>query len=90
MDGGLSLATALGASIGVSVATFWGLGGLVHYWFYVRRRGDAARWKLQPRRFLSPRWTRHAFLLGSFNLLMGSTIGGVFTWHVANGGGSSL
>ena len=35
-----------GAQVGefdIPGATFWGLGGLVHHWFYVRRREDAAR-----------------------------------------------
>lgn len=91
MDGtGLSLTAAIAASVGVSLVTFWGLGGLVHYVFYVRRRGEAAGWKLQPKRFLSPALTRHAFFLGSANMVMGAVIGGAFTWHVANGGWSML
>lgn len=77
-------------SVAVSLVTFWGLGGLVHAWFYARRRGDAATWKLQPRRFLSARMTRHALALGSFNMVVGATVGGLFAWHVARGGYSSL
>ncbi len=91
MDEALSsLLVMIAISVAVSAVTFWGLGGLVHYLFYVRRRGDAARWKVQPKRFLSPRMTRHAFLLGSFNILMGATIGGAFAWHVSRGGWSTL
>src|SRR5687768_627166 len=77
-------------SIAVALVTFWGLGGLVHAWFYGRRPGDAAAWKLQPRRFLSGRMTRHAFALGSFNMVVGATVGGLFAWHVVRGGYSSL
>ena len=85
-----TLLLTVGVSVAVSLATFWGLGGLVHWWFYVRRRSDAARWKVQPRRFLSPRMLRHAFVLGSFNIVMGAVIGGLFAWHVVRGGWSSL
>ena len=60
-----SLFAMIAISIVVSAVTFWGLGGLVHYWFYVRRRGEPGRWKLQPKRFLTPKLTRHALLLGS-------------------------
>jgi lathosterol oxidase len=73
------LLICLGASLGLSLATFWGLGGLVHYVFYVRRRDRAAEWKLQPKRFLSPKMVRHAFWLGSFNMVVGALLGGVFT-----------
>src|SRR5690606_28797732 len=63
---------------------------LVHYRYYVRRRHEPERWKVQPKRFLSPRMTRHALLLGSFNILMGATLGGLFAWHVVRGGWSTL
>jgi lathosterol oxidase len=74
----------------VTAVTFWGAGGAVHWWFYVRRRADAAAWKTQPRRFMSPKMVRHAFFLGSANILMGSVLGGTFAWYVARGGWSML
>lgn len=80
----------VGASVGVSLVTFWGLGGLVHHVFYVRRRASAAEWKLQPERWLSARLSRHAFVLGSANIVMGAVIGGTFAWRVARGGFSLL
>jgi lathosterol oxidase len=73
-----------------TAVTFWGLGGLVHWWFYVRRRAQADAWKLQPRRWLGPAMTRHALLLGSGNILMGSVLGGTFAWYVGRGGPSAL
>ena len=33
----LDLLLSVGLSVGLSVLTFWGIGGLVHWWFYVRR-----------------------------------------------------
>lgn len=89
-DGAGGLLLSVGISLGVSFVTFWGLGGLVHWWFYVRRRSEAARWKVQPRRFLTPRLARHAFWLGSLNMTIGAVVGGIFAWHVARGGWSTL
>jgi Delta7-sterol 5-desaturase len=80
----------VGASLLVTAVTFWGLGGVVHYIFYARRREAAAQWKIQPRRFLSAAVTRHAFFLGSANILLGSIVGGTFAWYVARGGWSSI
>jgi lathosterol oxidase len=85
-----SWGTIVGASVLATVVTYWGLGGLVHWWFYVRRRDRAAAWKIQPKRFLSPAMTRHAFWLGSANILGGSVIGGTFAWYIARGGWSTL
>jgi lathosterol oxidase len=76
----------IGISLVVSVITFWGMGGFVHWWFYVKRRSEAARWKLQPKRFMKPEMVRHAFWLGSLNILIGSLVGGTFTWNIVEGG----
>jgi lathosterol oxidase len=90
-DAGLrELLICVGLSVAISLVTFWGLGGLVHYAYYGRRRDAAASWKLQPKRFLPPRMVRHAFFLGSANMIVGATIGGLFAWHVLRGGWSSL
>lgn len=89
-DGVGGLLLMIGISLAVSFVTFWGLGGLVHWHFYVRRRDDAARWKVQPKRFLTPRLMRSAFWLGSLNMAIGALVGGTFAWHVARGGWSTL
>jgi lathosterol oxidase len=86
----LALAACVGMSLFVSLATFWGLGGLVHHVFYVRRRERARDWKLQPKRFMPPRLVRHAFWLGSLNMAIGACLGGLFAWHVLRGGWSML
>lgn len=85
-----ALLMIVGISVAVSIVTFWGLGGLVHWWFYVRRRGEARAWKVQPKRFLPPRLVRHAFVLGGANIIMGGIVGGTFAWHVVRGGWSSI
>jgi lathosterol oxidase len=56
----------------------------------VKRKDRAAEWKIQPRRWLGPRMTRHAFVLGSLNIVMGSIIGGTFAWWIARGGWTLL
>jgi len=81
-----ALLIIIGVSLLVSVVTFWGLGGLVHWAYYVRRRDQAAQWKLQPRRFLQPALVRHSFWLGSLNILIGSLVGGLFTWNIVHEG----
>lgn len=80
----------IGLSVLISLLTFWGIGGLIHWHYYVRRREQAADWKLQPRRFLPAHLVRHAFWLGSFNMVVGAVVGGLFAWHVVGGGWSSL
>jgi lathosterol oxidase len=85
-----TLLVSIGISVAVSLVTFWGIGGLIHWWFYVRRRAEAEQWKLQPKRFMKPEMVRHAFWLGSFNMVLGGVVGGTFSWHVVRGGWSSL
>jgi lathosterol oxidase len=85
-----TLLVSIGISVVVSLVTFWGIGGLIHWWFYVRRRDEAEQWKLQPKRFLKPKLAREAFWLGSGNIVMGGIVGGTFSWNVVRGGWSSL
>lgn len=85
-----SLLIIIAISVGVSVVTFWGLGGLVHVAYYKRRRDRAHEWKLQPKRFLKDDLVRHSFKLGGFNIIIGGIVGGTFSWHVVNGGWSTL
>ena len=80
----------VGLSCLVSVVTFWGMGGVAHWWFYVRRRADAGAWKIQPGRFLTPARERQARRLGGINILAGAVVGGTLAWHVQRGGWSSL
>ncbi len=74
----------------VSIVTFWGLGGLVHWFYYVHKKGDALRWKIQPRRWLTRDQLKLAMVLGGFNLTVGSILGGTLAWHVTGGGWSTI
>jgi Delta7-sterol 5-desaturase len=80
----------VGVSVLVSLVSFGGVGGLVHWWFYVHRRAEARRWKLQPDRWLSPALTRHALVLGAANIVLGAVVGGTLAWWVGRGGWSML
>jgi len=80
----------VGISLGVSFATYWGVAGVVHHHYYVRRRAEAAQWKLQPKRFLSDAQNRRALWMGSRNMVIGATTGGSFAAYVTLGGWSTL
>jgi len=80
----------VGLALVVSLFTFGGIGGLLHYWFYVRKRAQARDWKLQPHRWLNAAQSRQAMWLGGGNVALGSIMAGTFVWHVARGGWSTL
>jgi lathosterol oxidase len=80
----------VGGSLAISVLSFWGLGGLWHLSRYRFKRHEAKRWKLQPERWLSRDLGRNAFLLGSFNIVVGSLLGGSFAFYLSRGGWSAI
>jgi lathosterol oxidase len=93
MEPGSALTTWLqtvAISVGVTIITYWGACGLVHYHFYVRRRAEASVWKLQPKRMPDAKQVRLGLLMGSGNILLGSVIGGSFAAYVVLGGRSAL
>lgn len=55
---------------------------IVHLLFPVQ----AKEWKCQPDKFLTPENERHEILLGSMNMLIGSTASGVIACYIMNGG----
>lgn len=79
------IAVALAGGLGM----YFVIGGLFE-WRYYRRRADAASWKLQPRRWPSPRARRNEILLGTANTAAASVASGLFAHHVATGGTSSI
>jgi lathosterol oxidase len=82
--------TYVGVSVGASLVLYLGLAGGMYWATYVRRRADAAAWKCQPERWLSPAMNRHAIALGTLNMALGSTISGAIACHVFHGGKSAL
>ncbi|XP_018009205.1 delta(7)-sterol 5(6)-desaturase ERG3B isoform X2 [Hyalella azteca] len=73
-------------SVIVSYTFFFGIGGFLHWYYYVNRRDRAHEWKCQPDNWLSPELERHEILLGSFSLFIGATISSLVSCYVMNGG----
>ncbi|KAK8746454.1 hypothetical protein OTU49_017026, partial [Cherax quadricarinatus] len=46
--------------------------------------------KCQPHKFLSPELERHEILLGSFSLLLGSSVSALISCYLMNGGRSTI
>ncbi len=87
---GMSIWMYLAMFLGIGNLLFVGVGGGVHYWYYVKNRDKAKEWKLQPDKFLSPRLAREAMLLGLFNYNIASASFGVIAWGVLEQGWSQI
>ncbi|XP_046455157.1 lathosterol oxidase-like [Daphnia pulex] len=70
----------------VSYVTYFGVGGFLHWYYYVRQRDRPEEWKCQPTKWLSPKLERHEILLGSLSLLFGSILSGIMSCYIMNGG----
>jgi lathosterol oxidase len=97
----LTFVIQLGQSLAMSTAGFVSLalaGGLGMYFaigglfelLYYRRRGDAERWKSQPRRWPNARARRGEILLGTANMVVASTGSGLLAHYLATGGRSAV
>lgn len=78
------------AATTISYAVYLGIGGFLHWYFYVRQRDRSQEWKCQPNKFMSPELERHEILLGSFSLLLGSTVSSLVSCYLMNGGTSTI
>ncbi|XP_042238148.1 delta(7)-sterol 5(6)-desaturase erg32-like [Homarus americanus] len=78
------------AATTISYIFYLGIGGFLHWYYYIRQRGRAIEWKCQPNKFLSPELERHEILLGSFSLLLGSTCSALVSCYLMNGGKSTI
>ena len=65
---------------------FLGIGGAIHYYHYHLKRDENEQWKMQPGRFLSDRLSRHAALLGTFNMNTAAGTFGFLGWGVQEQG----
>lgn len=74
----------------VSYVLYLGIGGFLHWYYYVRQRDRSEEWKCQPNKFMPPELERHEILLGSFSLLLGSTVSAMLACYVMNGGYSTI
>nr|XP_045614083.1 delta(7)-sterol 5(6)-desaturase erg32-like [Procambarus clarkii] len=78
------------AATTVSYTFYLGIGGFLHWYYYVRQRDRPEEWKCQPNKFMSPELERHEILLGSFSLLLGSTVSSIISCYIMNGGSSTI
>ena len=79
------VAVAIAGGLGM----YFGIGGLFEL-RYSRRRRDAERWKLQTKRWPTPRARRREIALGAANMTLGSIASGLFASYVASGGTTSI
>lgn len=77
-------------AVSTSFIMYYGMAYGWHYYYYVNRRHLAKEWKCQPDKFLTPENERHEILLGSMNMLIGSTASGVIACYIMNGGHSKM
>ncbi|XP_054720239.1 putative methylsterol monooxygenase DDB_G0269788 [Uloborus diversus] len=77
-------------SILQSLVMYFGLCGFLQWYWYVRQRDTAENWKCQPKKFLSWEDEKHAVILGTACITMGSVISGFLSCWIANGGYTAL
>jgi len=77
-------------AIAGGLGMYFAIGGVLELLYYRRRRATAEAWKIQPRRWSSPRARRNEILLGTGNLIVASTLSGLFAYHVASGGETAI
>jgi len=77
-------------AMAISYLTYFGFGGFLHWYFYVRQRDRPEDWKCQPTKWLSPELEMHEIKIGCTSLLLGSLISGFFSCYVNNGGWTTL
>lgn len=73
-----------------SYAVYFGVGGFLHWWWYVRQRDNPETWKCQPKQWLSQELQKHAIKAGSKNIGIGSMIFGSVACYISNGGYTTL
>jgi len=74
----------------VSYIFFFGIGGFLHFYYYVNKKDRASEWKCQPNYWLSTQLLIHEIVVGFFALNMGSFISTGMACWVKNGGWSMV
>ncbi|VEN52283.1 unnamed protein product [Callosobruchus maculatus] len=74
----------------ISYVLYFGIGGFIHWYYYVRQRDRASEWKCQPNKWLSPDLERHEILLGSCTLFCNASVSAIVSCYLANGGYSRV
>ncbi|CAG9836708.1 unnamed protein product [Diabrotica balteata] len=74
----------------ISYSIYFGLGGFLHWYYYVRQRNKPEEWKCQPTRWLSPDLERHEIMLGTISLTLNMLVTSLFATYVSNDGYSTI
>ncbi len=69
---------------------YFGYGGWLYLRHYIQRRGDAARWKIQPKRWVPAKLHRWAISVAAGNMVLGGIVSGTFVYYVMHGGYTAL
>lgn len=80
------LAACVGGSSLAALAVYHLVCGYYHYRYYVGRCHEPGAWKIQSKRFLSPKLQRTAILTGSRNMALSGVPTGVLVYGVVDGG----
>ncbi|XP_026496166.1 uncharacterized protein LOC113400734 [Vanessa tameamea] len=74
----------------VSFGAYFGIGGFLHWYFYVRRRHLAHEWKIQPTKWLSPELERHEIMVGTLSLVITGSFSAFLACYIYNGNPSTV
>lgn len=97
---GLELATGLSGwrlwallvsiSAGSGLAIYFGFGYAIYRRYYIKRRDDAAAWKIQPKRWQPAKKHRWGITVAAGNMVLGGLLSGSFVYYLSQGGYSTL
>jgi lathosterol oxidase len=93
MDGltGMRLWAALvGVATVGGLVIYFGFGVCLYRRFYVRQRDTAEGWKIQPKRWASPKLHRWSIMVAACNMGIGGLLSGTFAYFVITAGFSAL
>lgn len=69
---------------------YFGFGAWLHRRYYVQRRASSEAWKLQPKRWVSPKLHRWTLAVSAGNMALGGLLSGTFAYFVMTHGVSAL
>jgi len=69
---------------------FFGIGGFLHFYYYVCQRANAKDWKCQPDHWLTPELELHEIVVGAFSLTIGTVYSALMACWVINDGWSTV
>ncbi|XP_029728319.2 uncharacterized protein LOC115266341 [Aedes albopictus] len=76
----------LSLAITGSFIIYFGVGGFIHWYYYVNKRDRPHEWKCQPEKFLSPELELHEIFVGGFSMLLMSCLSGILSCYAMNNG----